>query len=241
VSALLGACGVGQGQAVTFKCGFVDGEYQDGEIRGLAFLAGKRGMGKTTELVRLLKACSGGVVFFDTLSKHAHLLKGWRIVGKPGNLKEAIRANPNNFKIVYQPMFGDRAAHFEAVCAIVKAVGWCVFGVDEVDRHTTANIVELKLKTPSLHDLIEYGRHYRVAGLFTARKPSQVPRALTSECAEFRLFRTTENLYVRYWADTIGDTKTADSLRTLPKFHYLLCRDGEDVQVLSGGKLIKKF
>ena len=34
--------------------GFIDGEYQDGELRGCTFIAGKRGMGKTTEMARLL-------------------------------------------------------------------------------------------------------------------------------------------------------------------------------------------
>ena len=40
--------------------GFVDGEYQDGELRGCTFIAGKRGMGKTTEMARLRAFCAGG-------------------------------------------------------------------------------------------------------------------------------------------------------------------------------------
>jgi hypothetical protein len=34
--------------------GFVDGECTHGELRGLTFLAGERGMRKTTEAIRLV-------------------------------------------------------------------------------------------------------------------------------------------------------------------------------------------
>ncbi len=63
---------------------------------------------------------------------------------------------------------------------------------------------------------------------------------LTSECESFRLFSTTESRYVNYWADVIGNAKIAAQRRTLPKYQYLLHRDGEDAEIRCAGKLIKE-
>jgi hypothetical protein len=73
--------------------GFIDGEYQDGELRGCTFIAGKRGMGKTTEMARLLSLCSGGVLFFDSLSRHESVLEGYKIISQPGELENYLRVN----------------------------------------------------------------------------------------------------------------------------------------------------
>src|ERR1035437_10275567 len=101
--------------------GFIDGEYQDGELRGCTFIAGKRGMGKTTEMGRLLSSCSGGVVFFDSLSRHEAVLPGYKLFSQPGNLTEYLRINRNRrFRILYQPRAGILDQHFQAVCSIVR-------------------------------------------------------------------------------------------------------------------------
>lgn len=217
--------------------GYVDGEYQDGELRGLSFLAGKRGMGKTTEMVRLLSLCRGVVIFFDTLSKHN--LPNFHVVNQPGELKALLRqARRGSLRVHYQPI-GRRFEHFEAVNAIVKAVGWMIYAIDEIDLVCKKDADgDAPKMPPGFKELVEAGRHFRVSMLFTARKPPAVPRGLTSECLEFRLFRTTENRYVRYWAETIGDDATAARLRTLPKYQYLLCRDGEEPVLMSAGKKI---
>lgn len=222
------------------KRGFVDGEYQDGEVRGLVFLAGKRGMGKTTEVIRLLRSCSGGVLFFDTKAKHAHLMRDFALVHEPGQLKDAIRRAPGRFRIIYQPLRGAQKEHFEACNDIVQIVGDMVYAVDEVDYHTCSSIERVKENTPKFYDLIEYGRHFHVAMLGTFRKPANVARGMTSEYYELRLFRTTENIYVKYWVDTIGDTQAAELLRKLPKYQYLLCRDGDDPVIMSAGRLVGK-
>jgi hypothetical protein len=214
--------------------GFIDGEYQDGEVRGLITLAGKRGMGKTTEMIRVLMLCTGIVIFFDTVRKHT--LRGFLVVSQPGELKAALRRGVK--RIHYMPAPGSsRLAHFDAVCAIALAVGWLVLAVDEIDRVCKRDDDSEAVVLPAnLKELVECGRHYRVSMLFTFRKPPYVPRGLTSEAEEHRLFRTTENRYVKYWADTIGDDDAARRLRTLPKYHYLRCVDGGDPEQMCAGK-----
>ncbi len=54
---------------------FIKGEWQDGEVRGVNFLAGFRGMGKTTEMGRLMNGCSGTVIFYDHKGTHPSLLR----------------------------------------------------------------------------------------------------------------------------------------------------------------------
>lgn len=206
---------------------FFDGEWNDGEVRGMSFLSGKRGSGKTTEAMRLLQQCRGGRVFFDTLSKHA--LPNYVAVSQPGELKDALRVRSTP-RIIYQPRCGNLLEHFEAVNAIVYAVGELVYVVDEIDYHCSASALP-----PHLYVLVNYGRHSHVAMVFTARRPAQVSRELTGACWEMRLFRTTETRDIRYFADLLGDNRTAESLRTLGNYQYLLWRDDGSEPIVRGG------
>jgi hypothetical protein len=216
--------------------GFVDGECQDGELRGLAFLAGKRGMGKTTEMDRLLSACSGGVVFFDTLSKHGEALKGYKIVSEPGEMKSYLARNyKQRFRIMYQPRRGNLDAHFEACAAIVEAFGWMIFGVDEIDKLCGPRWGDSRMP-PKLYDLVNYGRHHRVSMLATARKPQRLSRDYAGECHEMRLFQITEPAALDYFEEYIGKVNTA-KLRSIPKYQYLLWSDDHDGESkLCGGR-----
>jgi hypothetical protein len=215
--------------------GFIDGEYQDGELRGLAFLAGKRGMGKTTEMVRLISACTGGVVFFDSLSKHQGVLpSSYQMVSQPGEMKTYLAANYGKaFRILYQPRKGSLDEHFIACAEIVKAVGWMIFAIDEVDKLCGPRWGDSRMP-PALYDLVNYGRHHRVSMLATARRPHQVARGYTSECREMRLFRITERADLKYFADYIGEEEAA-KLPTLQPYQFIRWDDsGEDSEVCGG-------
>jgi hypothetical protein len=215
--------------------GFVDGEYQDGELRGITFLAGVRGSGKTTEMVRLLDSCSGGIIFFDSLSKHEGVLRKAVIISQPGQLKTYLRRyNRTRFRILYQPRTGNLDEHFESVCRIVMAFGWMIFGIDELDKLCGNRFAPTSMP-PGLYELVNYGRHHRVSMLATARTPIQVPRGFTSESCQMRLFRMHENRYVKYFEEFIG-TANADRLPKLEKFRFLLWRDGDEIAELCGGR-----
>jgi hypothetical protein len=212
--------------------GFIDGEYQDGEIRGLGFLCGMRNMGKTTEMGRLLMECTGGFIFFDTKSKHAHLLPGSVIFSQPGPLREYLILNRGRrFQIVYQPRHGDIVEHFRAVCLLVSIFGWMIFGVDELDKFCGNRWGPVGMPS-ELAELVDYGRHHRVSMLASARRPKSIAPAFRGE-AEMRVFRLKEEGAIEYFEGELGK-ETAARLRTLPQFSYLYCQQDCD-PVLRGG------
>jgi hypothetical protein len=213
--------------------GIVDCEYQDGEIAGLLFLCGMRGMGKTTEMDRLLSLCTGGVLFFDTLSKHAEILKGYTIFSEARPLIAYLRVNHGRrFRVLYQPRSGDLDKHFAAVCSVVRAFGWMIFGIDELDKLCGAEW-GAKRMPPELYHLVNYGRHERVSMIATARNPKAVARGYTAE-SEMRIFRTEEQSYRDYFADRLGDA-AAERLASLPRFCYLR-KVGDSPIELCGGQ-----
>lgn len=201
--------------------GFIDGEYQDGELRGCTFIAGVRGMGKTTEMARLLTACSGGVLFFDPLSRHESVLPGYRLITQPGELVRYLRPNKGRrFRVLYQPQAGDLDAHFRAVCRVVRAVGDMIFGIDELDMLCGPRYGDSRM-CPEFYHLVNYGRHCRVSMLATARRPMSVARGYTSQCQTMRLFYMRERADVRYFEEYIG-TEDAGRLGALGKYEFLL-------------------
>lgn len=213
--------------------GFIDGEYQDGELRGLTFVAGQRGMGKTTEVVRLLDQCAGGCLIFDPLGTHGPLCRGYVTVSQPGPLKEYLRVNRNRrFRIRYEPRDVHVPEHFNAVCSIVQAFGTMIFAADEVDMFCG----EGKQGMPQpLYDLAHYGRHFKVSMLVTARDPATLGIRFRSQCAFLRLFRMDEDRYIKYFAGRIGNAN-AERLRTLERFQYLLWESGTSGVRVCGGR-----
>lgn len=211
--------------------GFIDGEYQDGELRGLNFLVGLRGFGKTTEMDRLLQLCTGGVLFFDTLSKHGDVLHGYVVLSDPDHVTAYLRVNRGRrFRILYQPRGGNLDFHFREICKIVRAFGWMIFGVDELDK-LCGNQYSPTNMPPEMYELVNYGRHHRVSMIATARRPKAVPAGYRDE-AEFRVFRLKADV-AELLAGDLGK-ETVARIVQLPKFYYLHCvQDGEPV--LRGG------
>jgi hypothetical protein len=214
--------------------GFIDGEYQDGELRGCTFIAGKRGMGKTTEMARLLGACSGGVLFFDSLSRHESVLPGYKLFSQPGQLETYLRINRGRrFRVLYQPRSGDVGEHFSAVCTIVRAFGEMIFGVDELDMLCGPRWGASQMP-PEFYHLVNYGRHCKVSMLATARRPMSVARGFTSQCLQMRLFNMTERADLKYFEDYIGQTD-AQRLPSLSKYQFLHWT-GDGPGALCGGR-----
>jgi hypothetical protein len=165
------------------------------------------------------------VIVFDTLGQYD--LTGYIYIHQPGDLKMILRERlKSSFRVMYQPKEGALEKHFEAVTQIVIACGSMIYAVDEVDRFCSASWLPEGLK-----DLVNYGRHRKVSCLFTSRRPAQVARELTSQCSEFRLFRTTEPRDLSYYSDCIGIA--SEKLSGLEQFSYLLWRDdGSEPEVL---------
>jgi len=212
--------------------GVRDGEYQDGEIRGLSFLVGRRGTGKTTEMDRLLSLCGGAVIFFDTLSKHAEVFHDYVVLSDPGPLVEYLKINRGRrVRVLYQPRRGDLDEHFRAVCKIVRAFGSMILGVDELDKLCGARWGDARMP-PELYHLVNYGRHERVSMIATARRPRAVARGYTAE-SEMRIFNIKEGADLDYFAELIGKDH-AERLRALPQFVYLHCVEDAEPELCGG-------
>ena len=173
--------------------GFIDGEYQDGELRGLNFLVGRRGTGKTTEMDRLLgESVQAGAYFLrHALETYAGIFHGYIVISQPANLEAYLRLNRGRqFRVLYQPRSGSLDDHFRSVCRVVRAFGWMIFGIDELDKLCGARWGDARMP-PELSHLVNYGRHERVSMIATARRPRAVARGYTAE-SEMRLFNMTE-------------------------------------------------
>jgi hypothetical protein len=216
--------------------GFIDGEYQDGELRGLTFLAGERGMGKTTEAIRLVLQCSGAVIFFDTVGTHAEQLraKGFVEFNQPGPLERYLRANRGRrVRVVYVPRDEWPEQHIRAVCIMARAFGELILGVDEIDQFCGPEWGAKQMPI-ELYNLAHFGRHYRVSMLCTARDPATLSIKFRSQCAYMRIFRTTEERYVKYFEARIGRANAA-KLPLLQKTYFLLWSAGSLDAPVSGG------
>ncbi len=206
--------------------GFIDGEYQDGELRGLNFLVGRRGYGKTTEMARLLSLCTGGVLFFDVLSKHAPMLPGYIIFFEPGPLLKYLRVNRGRrFRVLYQPRQGNLDDHFQAVCKIVRACGWMIFAVDELDKLCGSRHGSSWMSV-AFYDLVNYGRHCRVSIIATARRPQGVAAGFKAE-SEYRVYRLKDQAALDAVAKDVGE-ENVERIRNLPKYVYLHCIEDEE-------------
>lgn len=214
--------------------GFDDGEWQDGELRGLTFVAGQRGMGKTTEMIRLLRACTGSAIFFDTVGRHAELLPGFKRFSQPGELKKFWLANHGRrVRVCYVPLDEFPVEHMQAVASMVRAFGECIFAVDEVDTFCGAEHGARGMPA-ELYNLVHFGRHYKVSMICTARDPASLSIRFRSQCEFMRLFRTDEERYVKYFAARIGQ-KNAAKLPMLQRTYFLLWHSGQSEVRICGG------
>jgi hypothetical protein len=223
--------------AAAYSGSIVSGEYGDGNIRGIVFIAGKRGSGKSFLQLKELERCKLRRLVFDTLGQYG-TQRGYVVFHNPGPLREYLKQRLHAscaFAILYQPLGGDLNKHFEAVTFLALSYGkngpGLIYAVDEVDKFCSASFVPQSLK-----DLINYGRHRKISMICTSRRPAQVARELTSQCAEIRCFRTTEPRDIRYFADIMGDT-AANKLPTLGEYQYLKWTDDCAEPEICGGKI----
>lgn len=179
------------------------------------------------------------MVVFDTLGQYREQARGFIRIHDPNGLKLYMRycfgpeGRFKDLRVLYIPLSSDLEKHFEAVTSLVLAFGkngqGVIYAVDEIDRFCTASHVP-----PSMKDVINYGRHRKVSMICTSRRPAAVARELTSQCAEIRVFRTTEPRDIRYFADIMGDTAAAQ-LAGLEEYKYLRWTDDcAEPQILGG-------
>jgi hypothetical protein len=219
--------------------GFIDREWQDGEVRGRLFLAGEAGMGKTTEMSRLMWQCTGAEIFFDTVGDHwqEYVAKGFTKLQQPRDLKRYLIHNRGRrARVVYVPPDEFADQHLSSICQIVRAIakelfGGMVLGIDEIDMCAGKGPNGM---SPSLYYLVQCGRHVPMSLICTARDPATLPIRFRSQCTEMRIFRTSEQRYVDYFAARIGKVN-ASALSTLQETYYLHWQAGSLDAPIKGG------
>ncbi len=173
--------------------GIVDGEYQDGRIRGLLFAVGMRNMGKTTLMDQLLGECAGGVILFDTLSKHAEKFPDYRVTTTISELEQYLRLNRGRrFHILHQPRRGNLDKIFRKVCLLVTLFGPMIFAIDEIDKLCGARWGDFRMP-PELYHLVEL-RQAR-ASFHGTRRPGirRLLRGVTQRRVRYSRFEWRKN------------------------------------------------
>ena len=98
-----------------FRGEVLDGEYSDGNLRGITFIAGKRGSGKSWLQWEELALCVARVVIFDTLGQYRapkYNLAQWVVISTPGMLRAYLAQNlqPRDLKY-FQDIIGQATAN----------------------------------------------------------------------------------------------------------------------------------
>jgi hypothetical protein len=119
--------------------------------------------------------------------------------------------------------------------------------VDEVDFYCESTFGPSRMP-PELYKLIHFGRHAPgsevtdarrrgVAMLYTARIPTSVARALSSQASEFRLFHEDDGEYLDFFRrGVLRNRENTERLRELPKFKFFrVWKDGAQPMELCGG------
>jgi hypothetical protein len=125
-------------------------------------------------------------------------MPGYTEIWGLGNLLQFFREYGGGpFRVLFHPSRGTllvdgkktsaREYEFDACCRIVFELGELVFCVDEIWRFCTASWMP-----PALDDLVLMGRTPGVTLLYTAQRPQEVSRALTSQTTRFAVFRIQE-------------------------------------------------
>lgn len=154
---------------------------------------------------------TANVASFDHLTSFSRL-------SQPGQLKKLMLDTwPDQpLRVVYTPLEGDKMIHFDYVCQAIKICGNLTFGVDEIDAFMTAN----DLGPKSFYELVNYGRHLKVAMIGTTRNTVAVSRQYTSMLTEICIFDTSEPRYLKYFEDTCG-AQASGLIPLLGKHEYV--------------------
>jgi len=78
---------------------------------------------------------------------------------------------------------------------------------------------------PAVRDCMDFGRHWKIAFGFVARRPVQINADLVELADYLFLFRLTGNNDYRYLEGL--KTGLGDAVRDLPRFHFAIFHDGD--------------
>ncbi len=181
-------------------------------------VAGLRGYGKSTLVVRLAKAFPR-VLYYDSLGDDYRdgvicydrciLEKFWRGVYRL-----------SNFRIVYRSP--DPVADLPRVCELVAACGNMLFVVDEVQLYSHGPWCP-----PEFTRIITGGRHAGIDLIGVTQAPKKLGELLRSQAHEWYAFAVREPDQAAYLSERLPGVP-ASCFQSLEKFQYLHYVDGAD-------------
>lgn len=184
--------------------------------RGIEFICGQRGTGKTKYLVTRVLTQEPRLLVYDHMAE----LVGRAPMTVTHTLEdtiEAVHRSPRGFcRVCYVPAAGASPEEFGVVSAIPFSVRDLVLVVDEVDQlaGTQQNLPPQEFKR-----LIHFGRHFGASIVACARRAADVTRALTSQARRVVVFAQSEPADIKYLSSLCG--KRAKEAVELPDLSYL--------------------
>lgn len=184
--------------------------------RGIEFICGQRGTGKTKYLVSRVLRDEPRLLVYDHMAE----LVGRAPMTITHTLEDTIDAvhrSPRGFcRVCYVPANGASPEEFAVVSAIPFSVRDLVLVVDEVDQlaGTQQNLPPQEFKR-----LIHFGRHFGASIVACARRAADVTRALTSQSRRVTVFAQSEPGDIKYLVSLLGPR--AAEAKELPDLEYL--------------------
>jgi len=178
-------------------------------------ILGKSGYGKSTALKGIMAGVTRLLVC-DTMREHAAAVEA--DCGEDAEaLRDYLAGSPRQFRAAFSPVTRER---FDALCAVVWALGNCAFVVDELSFFTDAGRCPV-----SLLRLLQQGRHRGIHLVATAQRPARIPRDFTAACDALLAFGITEARDLDYLKSYFGET---EQIRALERFEARLYRVESD-------------
>lgn len=184
--------------------------------RGIEFICGQRGTGKTKYLVTRVLRPEPRILVYDHMAE----LVGRAPMTVTHTLEDTIDAVHTSARgicrVCYVPSSGATPEEFAVICAIPLSVRDLVLVVDEVDQLAGT---QQNLPPPEFKKLVHFGRHFGASIVACARRPADVSRALTSQARRFTVFAQTEPTDIKFLVSVLGPK--AKEAKELPDLEYL--------------------
>jgi len=173
-------------------------------------------------------------VIFDPLGQYK--TDGCTVFNKPSQLIDFLKDKATgNFRVLYVPLSGDPAEHFDAVGRICYARRDLTLCIDEIGILGEGGKVDVDC-LQTMKEIVHFGRHRKLWIMCTAQRPTDVPKRLRALASEFRIFQTNEPGDLQYLESRIGGAAVC-RLPELKKYDYVIWKDDGSCAVVSGARL----
>ena len=151
------------------------------------------------------------LIIYDPMIEYSS--STYKIFNRQSDLIRFLKEKGDSFfRVVYIP--DDPQADFHFICNLVYCMYDVVFACEEIDMGTSSNYTP-----PPLVKIICQGRHKGISHFGTTRRPTEVPKLLTSQANKLYIFKTHEPRDVDYFKQVMGEN--SEQIRNLKEYQYL--------------------